>query len=73
MQALRLNGFLSVTRVVGETQLIQAAHGDTVRMAALATLDPLPRWLEDADEADADEGARWLEFCVQGWLTELSR
>lgn len=41
-------------------------------MAALATLDPLPRWLEDA-EADADEGARWLEFCVQGWVTELSR
>jgi hypothetical protein len=41
--------------------------------AALATLDPLPRWLEDADEADADEGVRWLEFCVQGWVTELSR
>lgn len=57
----------------GETQLIQAAHGDTVRMAALATLDPLSRWLEDADEADADEGARRLEFCVQGWVTELSR
>ncbi|MDA0337224.1 MAG: creatininase family protein [bacterium] len=57
----------------GETQLIRAAHPDAVRMAALARLDPLPRWLEDAHEADADDGARWIDFCVQGWVQELGR
>lgn len=57
----------------GETQLIMAALPDTVRMEALASLERLPRWLEDAHEADADAGARWLDFCVQGWVQELGR
>jgi len=56
----------------GETQLIMGALPDTVRMEALDTLDRLPRWLEDATEADADEGRAWIEFCVDGWVTELS-
>lgn len=57
----------------GETQLIMAAHPDTVRMAALQTLEATPRWLEDAEEADAEAGRRWLDFCVDGWVQELSR
>jgi creatinine amidohydrolase/Fe(II)-dependent formamide hydrolase-like protein len=57
----------------GETQLIMGALPETVRMEALRTLDELPRWLQDAEQADASEGARWIEFCVQGWAKELSR
>jgi creatinine amidohydrolase len=57
----------------GETQLIMASLPDTVRMEALESLDKLPRWLEDATEADAEEGCRWIEFCVRGWVEELSR
>jgi len=57
----------------GETQLIMGALPETVRMEALDTLDELPRWLEDATEADASEGRRWIEFCVEGWVRELSQ
>jgi len=57
----------------GETQLIMAALPETVRMAALDTLVERPYWLHDAEDANADEGRRWLEFCVQGWVQELSR
>ena len=55
----------------GETQLIMAALPDAVRMEALGTLDRLPQWLEDADEADAEEGRKWLEWCIEGWVREL--
>lgn len=55
----------------GETQLIMAALPDTVRLAALDTLDRLPPWLADATEADAEDGRRWIEFCVEGWVKEL--
>lgn len=57
----------------GETQLIMSALPETVRMEALDTLAERPRWLEDADQADASEGRRWIEFCVQGWVAVLSR
>ena len=57
----------------GETQLIMASSPETVRMEALETLDKLPLWLEDANEADAEEGRQWLEFCIQGWVEELGR
>jgi creatinine amidohydrolase/Fe(II)-dependent formamide hydrolase-like protein len=57
----------------GETQLIMASLPDTVRMEALDGLDHVPRWLHDAKEADAEEGRRWLEFCIQGWVSELAR
>ncbi|MCC7261681.1 MAG: creatininase family protein [Candidatus Latescibacteria bacterium] len=57
----------------GETQLIMAALPDTVRLEALDTLERLPQWLEDATAADAEEGRRWLEFCVLGWVGELAR
>ncbi len=57
----------------GETQLIMAALPETVRMAALETLAERPRWLRDADDARADEGRRWIEFCVRGWVEELTR
>jgi hypothetical protein len=50
-----------------------AAHPETVRMPALATLERLPRWLEDAHEDDAEDGQRWIDFCVQGWVQELGR
>ena len=55
----------------GETQLIMAAYPETVRMAALDSLPVLPEWLLDATEATAQEGRRWLEFCIQGWVNEL--
>jgi len=32
----------------------------------------MPPWLNDSNEADAEEGKRWIEFCVQGWVNELS-
>ena len=57
----------------GETQLIMASLPETVRMEALGTLDRLPSWLEDADQADAEEGRQWLEFCIEGWVKELGR
>jgi len=55
----------------GETQLIMASLPESVRMEALGTLDRLPQWLEDADQADAEEGRQWLEWCIQGWVKEL--
>ena len=57
----------------GETQLIMGSLPHTVRMQALNSLDRLPRWLEDATQADAAEGRRWIEFCSQGWAQELAR
>jgi len=57
----------------GETQLIMGSLPESVRMDALATLNEMPPWLEDATEADATEGRKWIEFCVQGWVNELSR
>ena len=57
----------------GETQLIQAALPETVRMDALQSLATLPEWLQDSHQASASEGKRWIEFCVQGWVQELSR
>lgn len=57
----------------GETQLILAGLPETVRMEALQGLLPLPQWLADAHEADAEQGRQWLEFCVRGWAEELAR
>jgi len=56
----------------GETQLMMAALPGSVRMEALDTLQEVPRWLEDATAADAAAGERWIEFCVTGWVQELS-
>jgi hypothetical protein len=50
-----------------------AAHSDAVDMKRLSDMNPLPRWLEDVDHATEAEGERWLEFCVKGWVNELSR
>jgi len=56
----------------GETQLVMAAAPDTVAMERLAAAPrPLPEWLADAVEADAGEGRRWLEHCVQGWVRRI--
>jgi creatinine amidohydrolase len=57
----------------GETQLIMAALPETVRMETLDTVEARPRWLKDADEAREAAGKRWIAFCVQGWVKELSR
>ena len=57
----------------GETQLIMGSLPETVRMDALDTLDETPPWLEDATEANADEGKRWIDFCVGGRVDELSK
>ncbi|WP_199620904.1 creatininase family protein [Paenibacillus alkalitolerans] len=58
----------------GETQLIMAAAPDTVDLQALACWkeELRPLWLRDASEATMEEGKRWFEFCVQGWVRELS-
>ena len=56
----------------GETQLIMGAYPETVRMEALRQWsEPLPVWLEDAWEGTPEEGRRWLEFCIEGWVKEL--
>ena len=58
----------------GETQLIMGSLPETVRMEALDTVkNNMPPWLEDAEEANTDEGKKWIEFCVQGWVRELKR
>jgi creatinine amidohydrolase len=57
----------------GETQLIMAALPHTVRMEALDELARRPRWLQDAKDARESEGRRWIEFCVGGWVRELSK
>jgi creatinine amidohydrolase len=58
----------------GETQLIMGSLPETVRMEALDTVkNNMPPWLEDAEEADAEAGKKWIEFCVQGWVRELNR
>ncbi|QHT59600.1 creatininase family protein [Paenibacillus lycopersici] len=60
----------------GETQLIWAAYPDAVEMDkfhALAASEPLPSWLLDTAEASREEGERWLDFCAEGWVKELTR
>jgi hypothetical protein len=43
-------------------------------MEALDTVrDKMPPWLEDAEEADTEAGKKWIEFCVNGWVSELNR
>ena len=60
----------------GETQFIMAAYPETVDMDELAAMktelkENLPRWLSDADSATYEEGKKWLEACVSGWINEL--
>jgi creatinine amidohydrolase len=58
----------------GETQYMMAAYPATVRMDLLEEWrEAKPSWLEDSHLATADEGAYWLEFCVQGWVKELTK
>ncbi len=57
----------------GETQMIMVQHEDAVRMGALLEMGKRPEWLEDAEQADREEGKRWLSFCVEGWVQELSK
>jgi creatinine amidohydrolase len=57
----------------GETQLLMASYPDTVRMAALDSLPVLPEWLLNATKEMPEEGKRWLELCIQGWVSELKQ
>jgi hypothetical protein len=51
-----------------------AAYPELVRMDTLADWQgPLPEWLEDAHEARLEEGKKWIEFCVKGWVFELKK
>jgi creatinine amidohydrolase len=57
----------------GETQLMMAAHPETVRVEHLELHEgPLPEWLLDTKEASETEGRRWIDFCIEGWARELS-
>jgi creatinine amidohydrolase len=57
----------------GETQLIMSAYPDTVNMNDWFGMEgEMPDWLQDADLATAEEGARWFEFCLEGWVSELA-
>jgi hypothetical protein len=50
-----------------------AAMPETVLLEALASMSkPMPQWLNDAHEAAAGDGRRWIEFCVEGWVQELN-
>jgi hypothetical protein len=40
--------------------------------AGMHLLKMRPEWLDDAWQARTNEGQRWLEFCIQGWVDELS-
>ena len=58
----------------GETQLIMSSYPETVKMEELDKLTGnLPLWLEDSHLATKEEGDMWVEFCVKGWVEELSR
>lgn len=61
----------------GETQLIMAGYPETVKMDELDKYRKehgcLPSWLQDSHLGTREEGERWIEFCVQGWVRELSR
>lgn len=59
----------------GETQLVMAAAPETVELGLLREAPdppgPLPVWLSDASDADAEEGERWLAYCAAGWVDRL--
>ncbi|QHW31218.1 creatininase family protein [Paenibacillus rhizovicinus] len=60
----------------GETQLIWAGYPDSVdlqKFHAMAASEPLPSWLLDTAEATPEEGERWLAFCVEGWVKEITQ
>ena len=57
----------------GETQFIMATYPDTVDMERLDELDATPEWLSDAGDAAYDEGKRWFDLCVKGWIKELGQ
>jgi len=58
----------------GETQLIMALYDNLVRMEALKDAKkPLPPWLSDVYEADAADGAFWVDFCVDGFVEYFKR
>lgn len=60
----------------GETQLILSEYPESVKMDLLDDYKKekaeLPDWLLDANQATFEEGKKWIEFCVQGWVRELS-
>ena len=57
----------------GETQFVMAGYPDTVDLKALMGVsEEMAEWLGDAKEADAEEGKRWIEYCVRGWVREFS-
>jgi creatinine amidohydrolase/Fe(II)-dependent formamide hydrolase-like protein len=57
----------------GETQLILAVYPGLADMDAIARAGAgLARWLGNASEADEEEGRKWIEYCVAGWVRELS-
>lgn len=57
----------------GETQLIMARYPETVKLSELSVYNGiLPEWLLDAHEATEREGKKWLQFCIDGWVRELS-
>ena len=33
----------------------------------------LPHWLEDSHLAKKEDGEFWIDFCVGGWVKELSK
>lgn len=60
----------------GETQLMMGGYpgcADLERLSELMAGGPFPEWLDDAFEASESEGDRWLDFCAQGWIEELTR
>lgn len=58
----------------GETQLVDALHPGTVALDHLADMPhPLPEWLKDVRQADRENGAYWINFCVDGWVRHLTR
>jgi len=58
----------------GETQLVMALSGETVRMAALDSADkPLPFWLDDVGKATLEEGVFWLQASVDSWVAFFNK
>lgn len=56
----------------GETQLLMAAAPALVHLEDLpADRTALPRWLQDAADADPAAGRSWFERCVEAWAREL--
>ncbi len=58
----------------GETQLVMGIDESLVQMNKVnADSGKVAPWLADAYMANAQDGKRWIDFCIDAWVKELTR